>query len=245
MAAMLVAVTHTMTKIQNDYLEAFLAKPSARSYLDYSVRDFEGRPRYIDIRKEMVHKYSWAVPALPALEALHALGPLVEIGAGLGYWAFLLRQLGADILAYDEEPDPLKNTYTSEEAARIKIVPWTEVLKGGPEKAWEHRNRALFLCWPPYDDPMAYRCLVQYGGQRIALIGEGRGGCTADDKFFRRLHAGWEQTDEIDIPQWDGIHDYLSIYRRDPGYFAGKRGKLSKSRRRRLRRRRRAWMWCD
>ena len=55
-----------------------------------------------------------------AAQILGALGPLVEVGCGKGYWARLLRDAGVDTVAYDiTGPD---------EADR-----WTEVLKGGPE----------------------------------------------------------------------------------------------------------------
>jgi hypothetical protein len=45
-------------------------------------------------------------------------------------------------------------------------------------------------------------------------VGEGQWGCTADDEFFKLLDASWEQEKFIDIPQWDGMHDGMNIYRR-------------------------------
>jgi hypothetical protein len=50
------------------------------------------------------HLYAFAAPNERALEALAALGPLIEVGCGLGYWAHLLRQRGVDIIATDETP---------------------------------------------------------------------------------------------------------------------------------------------
>src|SRR3954471_21819338 len=48
-------------------------------------------------------RYSFAIPSNEVLAALRALGPLVEVGAGAGYWARLLRDLGADVVATDLE----------------------------------------------------------------------------------------------------------------------------------------------
>jgi hypothetical protein len=47
-------------------------------------------------RHALVDRYGWAIPTDEAIAALVELSPLVEIGAGRGYWAHLLRQAGAD-----------------------------------------------------------------------------------------------------------------------------------------------------
>ena len=39
-----------------------------------------------------------------ALDALAARAPLVEVGAGLGFWAELLRRRGVRVAAYDSHP---------------------------------------------------------------------------------------------------------------------------------------------
>ena len=51
-----------------------------------------------------VHVYAYAPPNAAALEALLARTPLLELGAGTGYWARLLRGAGADVLALDIAP---------------------------------------------------------------------------------------------------------------------------------------------
>jgi hypothetical protein len=53
---------------------------------------------------------------------------------------------------------------------------------------------------------------LEEGGRTLAFIGEGEGGCTADDEFFRLLETG-EEVESIPLPQWDGLHDHLTIYR--------------------------------
>ena len=49
------------------------------------------------------NEYSWSVPTEEALRLLALHQPLVELGAGAGYWASLLKQLPVDILAFDEK----------------------------------------------------------------------------------------------------------------------------------------------
>ena len=174
-------------------------------------------------RKKAVSLYAWAIPSEEAIRAIIECGPVVEIGAGSGYWASLIAQLGGDVVAYDQYEPKANKDYPFEQG-------WFPVQKGGPEKAAEHAERALFLCWPPYNDSFARECVDAYQGDTVIFVGEGRGGCTADDDFFRTMGESswdweneetleplsdeWERADEINIPQWDGIHDYLTIYHR-------------------------------
>lgn len=151
--------------------------------------------------------YAWAIPTEEALLALAKLGPLLEVGAGTGYWAHLLRQGGVDIKAYDTAPG--NNSWST--------GLWTEVLTGGTDVASTYPDRTLFLCWPPYDTHMAFNAAQAHlaaGGRMIAYIGEGRGGCTGDDDFHRLLEKRYTQIGRVFLPQWFGIHDALYLYER-------------------------------
>ncbi len=168
--------------------------------------------RMTRLRGPLTHRFSWAIPSEPALAALVGLGPLIEIGAGTGYWAALLRARGADVLAFDIAPPGLGRTNDFHRRAAL----WTTVACGGPEKAaLVGRERALLLVWPPYSHPMAARALAAYVGDRLAYIGEAPGGCTADDRFFEALEADWVIERTIGLgARWPGIADGLAIYHR-------------------------------
>lgn len=77
-----------------------------------------------------------------------------------------------------------------------------------------YRDRALFLCWPPYSDPMARDAVKAWGGNVCIFIGEGWGGCVADDSFFELMKEEFEDPDYIDIPMWYGVRDYVHIHLR-------------------------------
>ena len=76
--------------------------------------------------EKYTQKYAWAIPNDDALMEIAKCTPLIEIGAGTGYWAWLLRQLGVDILAFDKNPPGhhLKSKF------HPTAVTWTEVLSG-------------------------------------------------------------------------------------------------------------------
>ena len=44
-------------------------------------------------------------------------------------------------------------------------------------------------------------------GRPLVYIGEGSGGCCAEEDFFERF----KQVEHISIPQYDGLHDYVAI----------------------------------
>jgi len=160
-------------------------------------------------RREAARRYAWAVPSDAALDALAGLSPIIEVGAGTGYWAALLRDRGVDVLAFDIAPRDPANHHHGDSPL------WTNVERADAEVAGLHPDRTLFLCWPPYDEPMgatALRAYIAAGGHTLVYIGEGEGGCTANDDFHQLLDS-LELVREIDLPQWDGIHDYMGIYR--------------------------------
>lgn len=144
-------------------------------------------------RDKLTRSYAFAIPNEAAVAAIAARGPVVEIGAGTGYWASLLAQAGADVVAYDVAPG--KNGYVDVKAC------YHEIRVGDAEAARAHPDRTLFLCWPPMTD-MAERALRAYTGRCVAFVGEGAGGCTGSDGFFDLLDREWMSVETVDIPEW-------------------------------------------
>src|SRR5262249_27579088 len=125
-------------------------------------------------RRELASLFSWAIPNEAALEVLTRHAPLVECGAGAGYWLALLRVRGVDAIGHDHAPPGRGNAYH-----RGSRGVWTSIerLKSAAA-ARRHPERALLLCWPPYDDDAAsYDVLRAYRGEVVIHIGE-RDGAT-------------------------------------------------------------------
>jgi hypothetical protein len=169
--------------------------------------------------------YSWAIPNDAALRAIAQYSPngVVEIGAGGGYWAKMLREIGVSVIAYD--PDPVGGSW--HDGTR-----WSEVLLGDHTSVIGHTDRTLLLVWPSYNETWTDEVLDLYDGDTVIYIGEGSGGCTGTDRMHQILgssgscwciddcdcppkEAGrFRQVDEVHIPQWAGLHDALTVYRR-------------------------------
>lgn len=156
-------------------------------------------------RIEVIEKYSFAVPTEEALALIKQFSPIVEIGAGTGYWAGLLRNRGVEVEAYDIMGTDWKRWFPGGAISPVK--------KGNQGKVLEHPDHTLLLVWP-YMNDMAISTLRLYKGEYVIYIGEGEGGACASDDFFQALEEDWEEIAQLDIPQWSGIHDYLWLYRR-------------------------------
>lgn len=155
-------------------------------------------------RRDLCIKYAWAIPCAEAIDAIAELNePIVEVGAGTGYWASLLAEQGVDVIAYDNFSWKHEPTFFN-------------VQEGGPKTIRQHPERSLFLCWPPYSTPMGDMC-VRYWllgkGKYLVYVGESDGGCNGDVQMFERL-GQLRRVKRVYIPQWEGLHDQLVIYAR-------------------------------
>lgn len=126
------------------------------------------------------------MPTEPALALLAKHAPLVEVGAGSGLWAGLLRRRGVDVVAYDTaaferrwnaEPGNIEEGATLYEPAGAQESFGGGVRAGGPGAAAEHADRALVLMWPDYGGKGTYAldALRAYRGDTLVLVGEWAG----------------------------------------------------------------------
>lgn len=173
---------------------------------------------------EPCKKFAWAIPNVEALTMIadHSPCGVVEIGAGSGYWAKMLRQMGVDVIAYDPAPhvsDWHEGSYS-------------EVLLGDHTSVIGHADRTLLTVWPEYEAAWSHEMVELYEGEKIVYVGESYGGCTGDDQFHRliggvgcycwgdepctcdKTTAQFKEIATTNVPQWAGIHDYLFVYER-------------------------------
>lgn len=75
------------------------------------------------------------------------------------------------------------------------------------------------MVWPSYDVKWPVEALLTYLselGETLIYVGEGAGGCTADNEFHEIVEQKFDEILDVEIPQWSGIHDRLMIYRKKP-----------------------------
>lgn len=183
----------------NPYLKAFNKLPKrAGLFNPGKVEDIIARAY---ARDQWTKQYAWAVPSM---EAIRAIGQylnegIYEIGAGSGYWARMITRKWDDprYIAYDNwSSHAFTHRYYN-----VQDTPLDSCTN-------------LFTCWPSYEGEWAARALKDYRPQRVIYIGEGHGGCTADDEFHEILERDFEEKQSLHIPQYEGLHDRLEIWER-------------------------------
>jgi hypothetical protein len=155
--------------------------------------------------------YAYAIPSPETIEWMsHFCGgrPIVELGAGRGYWAGQLARAGLAIDAYElEPPDTIDNV--SFPRVKGQVDAWYSVNGIAELRIDDWSDSVLFLCWPPgWGNTMASEALAAFesaGGHRLVYIGEPKGGKTGDNAFFDALSARWtlESTDSRFVSWWN------------------------------------------
>ena len=188
-------------RLQNPYLSYFLALPSGCRRDPDAAPDYRDllAPGWIAFKNAVAGAYSWAVPTVEAVSAIARRAPRVlEVGAGSGYWSWQLAQAGVDVVAVDAAPPA---------AAWHRVWPGNELAAAGDP------SRALLLCWPPWNSPMALNALLLHAGDTVVYIGEWNRGC-AEPRFFDSLSKGYDLVETIAIPQWWERTDVVTIHQR-------------------------------
>lgn len=177
------------------------------------------------IQAPLQHTYACAIPNAAAIDAIESLRmPLMELGAGAGYWGALLRLRGIECVLYDRAPPTAQgnNPFFGRQ--------YTNVLEGDESKAQLHPGHALMLVWPysdeeaesgvPDSDPWDVRALLRYTGSTVVHVGEMdelAHNCTTSRSFKRQLTAAFTQVQGIALPSWPHCNDALTIWKRRSG----------------------------
>src|SRR5579883_3024053 len=123
-------IRDVFTQTSNPYLEV----------IEELKKSFSDDTLFAVARDVLVKKYSWAVPTEEALKTIAKCAPIVEIGAGSGYWASLLRARGVAVTAYDANPMEKGGSVFTQTGES-----WTNVLQADESAVSKHSDCALLL----------------------------------------------------------------------------------------------------
>ncbi len=170
-----------------------------------------GMGKLAKFKSSLTRYYAHAVPTEEALLFIKQLEPIVEAGAGNGYWSALLRARGTQVTAYDSWAG---YSYKPE-------ATWTQIITADASAVAKHADHTLFLSWPGGD--AASKSLTNFKGKRLVYLGElHQGGSPwwhsdvmADDLFFSILQRDWKLKTKIETPQLEiCVNDALYYFER-------------------------------
>lgn len=167
-------------------------------------------------RERHIRDIGFVKPTPALCSWIGAWGPWVEIGAGTGALARGINEHGGRCVATD--------TFAWHDEAQGKRsidLQWGRegVIRADAARVGRllarHPSVGLLTSWPEYDAPWAYEAASQLQeGQLLCYIGEGAGGCTADDQFHDLLERDFVLADTFDVEPWQGLHDWCYVYHR-------------------------------
>jgi len=210
--------------IDNPYLHAFL-DPVTDAEIELVSRSSDGLSRHLADhlalmlrRDRLTAQYAWAIPTENVVRRIADLSPICDLGCGTGYWAKLLSDIGARVIAVDSSPPLTGNNHWHRQETGlyrqpVQIQHFIDIVPCDARTYDVPADHALMLCWPPFGDDMAAVALDRYRGDNVVYIGE-HDGCTGDEKFHEALAERWQLTACYEIPQWNGLHDDVHVYRR-------------------------------
>ena len=192
----------------NPYLMEFQKVDAVAKFFEAVARGDEGWQHRTDAdqhRHRLWRTFAYAVPTGEALELLARYAPILEIGAGSGYWASLLRQGGVEVAAFD------KFAIADNEYFDGNSPTYTKVERGSDNVVRKYPGHTLFLCCPPPNHKLALNCLNQFCGKHVAIVGDVSYCATVE--FYQQL-ADWDFEAEVILPRFPGYDDSLTIYTR-------------------------------
>ena len=163
---------------------------------------FPGDP---DARMKRVYDQGYSIITQELLDSLvdwMGRDEVFEVGAGCGYLARLLSDRGVNIRAID-----------SQEGECTRQPWWQNPLYFNVEKIdvndlVELPGQTILMTWPCIGTDFALNVAKKMKvGQFLIYHGESRGGCTANESFFRYLKNHFDVVDTSDMDD-HGISDY-------------------------------------
>ncbi|HNX23509.1 MAG TPA: hypothetical protein PKG60_05645 [Spirochaetota bacterium] len=197
-------------RLYNPYLENLKKIIDENNNLDVE----ELASLLLTYRNDFVTDYCFTIPYYDILKKVASYSPIVEIGAGSGYWARCLSKMGADVIAYDSFPPGNQSPWEWYKVNSWFDDSWYNIIEGDESVSAGHPDRALFMAWPVPMNPMAYNALVNYknaGGRTLIYIGNPHPESSGDEFFYQLLYRH-KEIENIDLYSWPGINEKLLIY---------------------------------
>ncbi len=173
----------------------------------------------------LMHHFGCSVPSHEALTVLKALAggrKIADVGSGGGYWTFMLREYGAQVVPVDSGQSEWRVSWVGD-TARADGTKWLSRKENAGGK-----DMVLLMVYPIVGGEVAggaeggfTRSLVEaYKGDTIAVVGtQNHNGYTgfknvAMDEYMEEEQSDWVKMIQVALPSFAGKDEALFIFQR-------------------------------
>lgn len=168
-----------------------------------SMRSFSGL--YSLRENKAIPEFGFSIPCAEVLDALAEHQPILEVGAGTGYWTALMRRRGIDVIGTDPDDQGWWKHTGKHDPTQIKLE--------ARQALRQFSDRTVFCSWPSYQEPWFHQALkTMYVGRRLILIEEDS---CADDKTWKYRDRRFALLASIKVPAWPGMNDRCGVWRKE------------------------------
>lgn len=192
--------------------------PSVVEFSRCVLRDFQARADYVqengfailtkELIQSLVDSLQWAM-----YDTCMDMGDaaVVEIGAGLGKLTEALSESGVKTVGYDLKPTN-NDYFLADSAEGIRQGDIHKAIAENPD------CRVFVMSWPNYASSFGFEVAKALPKHSILFVlGEGKGGCTADDDYFDYVEQSFSRLEDLETElnnvhlSWDCINDSWSV----------------------------------
>ena len=172
-----------------------------------------------------IHHFGCLVPSYESLQIINQYAwmtngrlkrGVVDIGSGGGYWTLMLRRLGLEVIAVDNQQSKHRTTWIGD-----TIIADGE---GYLAKNDGCRDKILLLVYPVVGANFTARVLAAYKGDSIVVAGtQNRNGFTAFkdrliDEYMTAEMKDFKKTVQVPLPSFAGKDEALFVFEREASF---------------------------
>lgn len=154
--------------------------------------------------------FSYAVPNKSIIQKMTKFignKKVLEVGAGLGLWAYLLWANDVNIVATDNFSSFGLEKHQAQPFFNVHNLDYKDALKKYP-------SDVLLLIWPPANNmpgsDLSHTALKMFKGDSLIWIGIEAG--TGTNKFMDILEKDWKLVEQYKLDYWFELNDIVRFY---------------------------------
>jgi hypothetical protein len=169
---------------------------------------------WLNRRQELTSLYAWTItdPATFDFVRAHCPNRVLDPLAGTGYWAYLLGQVGVEVIASDRHPPHPEADLNIWHPLAEQHVPVTEA-DAVQAMGISEPGDTLLLGWPPATN-VAEATVKAFRGNQMVYIGESGDSC-ASPSFWAQLALNWHPIGAHTPVQFEAMRDHVTVWSRN------------------------------